>query len=83
MSHAKFQSRAGVAPPPSTAEAQHHVWKSTTCAMGLKDSTARQDARGSHNAPKEKSMFLSTDPEIGSVDPNAVPVLRKKHFLSF
>lgn len=82
MSYAKCQSRAGAAPPSSTAEAQHHVWESTMCAMGLKDSTARQSARGTHSAPKEKSKFLSIDPETGSVYPNPVPILRKKqlHF---
>lgn len=83
MSHAKSQSRAGVAPPPSAAEAQHRVWQSTECAMGLMGSTARQAARGSHSAPKEKSTFLSIDPETGSVYPNPVPVLRKKQFLFF
>lgn len=82
-SHAQWQSRAGVAPPPSTAEAQHHVWQSTMCAMGLKDSTARLGARVSHSALKEKSKFLSIDPEIGSVYPNSVPVLRKNTSFSF
>lgn len=45
-------------------------------------STAGQGTRGSHSAPTEKTKFLPIDPEIGSVYPNLVPVLRKKHFFN-
>lgn len=63
-----------------SGKAQRVLWGYSWTLM---DSTAGQGVRGSHSSPKEKSKFLSIDPEIGSVYPNPAPVLRKKKFLFF